>query len=195
MRRRARFFFGAALFLISIASLESALVTGRIYAVNFVDVDGNHLSTSAGRITVLVLTTSTDTGKARAVGDRIPDFCLANPRYRMITVLNLTGKYSGFKRTFGTWLIRQRLNSEAKRLQQRYSVRKIQRDARRDVFAVADFDGTIISQLGAKPEASEFHVFVFGADGKLLRQWNDVPSASELQAALNVGGTPPVSSH
>ena len=195
MRRRARFFFGAALFLISIASLESALVTGRIYTVNFVDVDGNHLSTTAGRITVLVLTTSTDTGKARAVGDRIPDFCLANPRYRMITVLNLTGKYSGFKRTFGTWLIRQRLNSEAKRLQQRYSVRKIQRDARRDVFAVADFDGTIISQLGAKPEASEFHVFVFGADGKLLRQWNDVPSASELQAALNVGGTLPVSSH
>jgi hypothetical protein len=184
MSRRARFFFGAALFLISIASLESALVTGRIYAVNFVDVDGNHLSTAGGRITVLVLTTSSDTGKARAVGDRIPDFCLANPRYRMMTVLNLAGKYSGLTRGFATWLIRQRLNSEAKRLQQRYNTRNIQRDARRDVFAVPDFDGTIVSQFGAKPQASEFRVFIFGPDGKLLRQWNDVPSAGELTAAL-----------
>jgi hypothetical protein len=181
--------------LTSVASVESALVVDRIYPINFFDVDGNHLSTAGGRITVVVLTTRTDTAKARAVGDRIPDFCLANPRYRMITVLNLTGGYLGFKRAFGTWLIRQRLNSEATRLQQRYNARKIQRNARRDVFAVADFDGTIVSQFGVKPQVSDFRVFIFGPDGKLLRQWNDVPSAAELQAALNGGGTTSVSSH
>ena len=83
-----------------------------------------------------------------------------------------------------TWLIRQRLNAEGKRLQKRYNAKNIKRDARHDVFAVPDFDGTIASQLGAKPEAADFCVFVFGRDGKLLRQWNDVPSADELDQAL-----------
>ena len=184
MTCRARFFFGCGFFLVSLASLRAGLVTGRIYPISFLDLDGNHLSTAANRITVIVLTTSADTAKARTVGDRIPDFCLANPRYRMITVLNLAGKYSGLTRGFATWVIRQRLYSEAKGLQQRYNARNIQRDARRDVFAVADFDGTITRQLGGKPEAAEFRVFVFGRDGRLLRQWNDVPSADELAVAL-----------
>ena len=191
----ARFFFLVAFFLLWVASLEAGLVTGRIYPINFLDVERNHLSTAAGRITVVVLTTTANTAKARAVGDRIPDFCLANPNYRMITILNLAGTYSALARPFATWLIRQRLSAEAKRLQERYDAKKIARDARRDVFAVADFDGAVTSQLGAKPEASEFRVFVFGRDGKLLRQWNDVPSARELEQALKDGGTTSVSPH
>ena len=195
MTGHARFFFLDAFFLLWVASLEAGLVTGRIYPMNFLDVERNHLSTAAGCITVVVLTTTANTTKARAVGDRIPDFCLANPNYRMITILNLAGTYSALARPFATWLIRQRLSAEAKRLQERYDAKKIARDARRDVFAVADFDGAVTSQLGAKPEASEFRVFVFGRDGKLLRQWNDVPSAGELEQALKPGGTTSVSSH
>lgn len=167
-----------------VSSLSGALVNGRIYAINFVDVDGNHFSTAGERITVVVLTTNADTARARTVGDRIPDFCLANPKYRMITVVNLTGRYPGLARSMVTWLIRQRLNSEAKRLQKRYDAKRIAHDARRDVFAVADFGGSVTSQLGAKPEAADFRVFIFGRDAKLLRQWNDVPSASELAGAL-----------
>jgi hypothetical protein len=49
---------------------------------------------------------------------------------------------------------------------------------------VADFDGTASSQLGGQPEATEFHVFVFGRNGELLQQWNEVPSAEDLAAAL-----------
>ena len=166
------------------AAAEGALVTGRTYPLDWIDIDGNRLSTAAGRTTVVVLSTKADTAKVRGVADRVPDFCLANPKYRMITVLNLSGNYAGVTRRVGTWLIRQRLSSEAKRLQRRYDAKNIRRDARRDIFAVADFDGGITSQLGAKPKASEFGVFVFGADGKLLRQWKDVPSAAELAAAL-----------
>jgi hypothetical protein len=51
MRRRARFFFRVAILLTSVASVESALVVDRIYPINFFDVDGNHLSTAAGRMT------------------------------------------------------------------------------------------------------------------------------------------------
>jgi hypothetical protein len=184
MRLRARIFFRGAFYLVVLVSLNATPTTGRIYAINLVDVDGNRFSTAGGRITLLVLTTSADTARAREVGDRVPDHCLANPNYRMITVVNPNGRYSGLGRTVATWVIRQRLNSEAKRLQQRYDTRKIQRDARRDVFAVADFDGTIAAQLGATSQAPEFCVFVFGRDGRLLRQWNDVPTAAELDAML-----------
>jgi hypothetical protein len=180
-------FFSAAgaLIFFSVAMLRADLVTGDNYPVIFADVDGHNFSTADGRITLLVLTTSADADRARAVADRVPDYCLANPDYRMITIANLTGKYARIARRMVTWLVRQRLNAEAKRLQKRYDARQIQRDARRDVFAVADFDGTVTSQLGTKPEASEFRVFVFGRNGKLLSQWNDVPDAKELDAALH----------
>ncbi|MFN2542447.1 MAG: hypothetical protein ABR514_09825 [Chthoniobacterales bacterium] len=184
MALRARFFFSGTLFFVALATIQAALVPGQTYVLKFVDVDGHVLSTAEGRTTVVVLTTSADTTRARVVGDRIPDFCLANPNYRMITILNLNRKYQRFARRTATWLIRLRLNAEANRLQQRYEVRKIQPDARRDVFAVADFDGALTSQLGAKPAEATFAVFVFGRDGKLLRQWNEVPSAAELAAAL-----------
>jgi hypothetical protein len=81
-------------------------------------------------------------------------------------------------------LVRHRLDAEGQRLQARYDKLRIARDARRDVFAVADFDGAIATQLGSQPCAGLFHVFVFGRTGELIKQWNDVPSAEELAAVL-----------
>lgn len=184
VRLRARFFFGGALFFVAIISLSAGLVPGKIYPLKFVDVDGQVLSTAAGRRTVVVLTTNTDLARARTVGDRVPDYCLGNPNYRMITVLNLNRRYQKAARSMATWLIRKRLDSEAKLLQQRYDAKKITRNARSDVFAVADFDGTVTSQLGAQPGESAFAVFVFERDGKLMRQWNAVPSAADLAVVL-----------
>jgi len=51
-----------------IVSLSGALSTGQRYRLNFVDVDGNPLSTADGHVTVLVLTTTADREKARTVG-------------------------------------------------------------------------------------------------------------------------------
>jgi len=65
-----------------------------------------------------------------------------------------------------------------------YDAKKLARDARRDIFAVADFDGTATSQLGVQPDSSAFRVFVFGRSGELLRQWDDVPSAAELATVV-----------
>jgi hypothetical protein len=56
------------------------------YSISFVDIDGNKLSTADGHVTIVVLTTSADREQARIVGDHVPDFCLGNPAYRMITV-------------------------------------------------------------------------------------------------------------
>ena len=114
---------------------------------------------------------------------------------RMISVLIFEKKHSRPVRALLAALVRRRLDSEARRLQKRYDQLKIRGDARRDVFAVADFDGALASQLGAKPGASELRVFVFGRDGKLLQQWSDVPSTEELDQALKPGGTTSASSH
>jgi hypothetical protein len=157
---------------------------GKNYRINLVDVDGNALSTADGRITTVVLTNQSNTDKARAVGDRTPDFCLGNSSYRMITVVAFEKQHSKPVRMIMTSLMRRRLDSEARRLQSRYDQLKIARNARQDVSAVADFDGTICTQLGAEPAAALFRVFVFGRKGELLKQWNDVPTAEELAAAL-----------
>jgi hypothetical protein len=165
-------------------SILAQPTAGENYRINLVDVDGNALSTADGRITTLVLTNQLNIDKARAVGDRIPDFCLGNSNYRMITVLAFEKKHSKPIRMILTSLMRRRLDSEARRLQSRYDQLKIARNARQDVRAVADFDGTISTQLGAPSAAALFRVFVFGRNGELLKQWNDVPKAAELAAAL-----------
>ena len=165
-------------------SILAQSTAGENHRINFVDVDGNALSTADGRITTLVLINQSNVDKAHAVGDRIPDFCLGNSKYRMITVLAFEKKHSRPVRMILTSLMRGRLDSEARRLQSRYDQLKIARNARPDVCAVADFDGTISTQLKAQPAAALFHVFVFGRNGELLRQWNDVPKAEELAAAL-----------
>ena len=56
--------------------------------------------------------------------------------------------------------MRRRINAEAKRVQPRYDAKKITRDPRREIFAAADFDGMLVSQLG-EPKSSTFQAFVF----------------------------------
>src|SRR5436853_2431647 len=165
-------------------SILAQPIDGKNYRVDLVDVDGTALSTGGGQITTLVLTNQANVDKARAVGDRIPDSCLGNSRYRMITVLTFEKKHSKPIRMILTSLMRRRLDSEGRRLQSRYDQFKIARNARQDVSAVADFDGTITNQLGAQPASTLFHVFVFGRNGELLKNWNDVPPAEDLAAAL-----------
>lgn len=102
----------------------------------------------------------------------------------MVTVLVFEKKHSKPMCMILSSLMRRRLDAEGRRLQNRYDKLKIGRNARRDVFAVADFDGTVAAQLGFQPVAGPFHVLVFGKNGQLIKQWNNVPSAEELGSAL-----------
>lgn len=178
------FLFATAASLFPAGPLSGALSNGQRYRVNFVDVDGNALSTADGHVTVLVVTTPLDSEKARSVGDRVPDYCLGNPNYRMITILDFTRKHTGIGRKIAIMFVRHRLNEEAKRLQARYDAKKIARDARGDIFTVTDFDGTVSSQLSGQSPEADFHVLVFGRNGELFQQWNEVPSAADLAAVV-----------
>jgi hypothetical protein len=183
--RALQIFFVAAIAPVLPATLvRGALSSGAIYPLTFVDINGNKLSTADGHVTVLVVSTTADREKARAVGDRVPDYCLGNPTYRMITIIRFTSRHTVIGRRVATALIRHRVREEAKRLQKRYDSQKIARDPRGDIFVVADFDGTASSQLDGLGEAPTFHVLVFARDGKLLAQWTDVPSAKQLAEVL-----------
>jgi hypothetical protein len=54
-----------AVSLVGAVPLSGALSNGQRSRINFVDVDGNSLSTADGHVTVLVLTTPEDREKAR----------------------------------------------------------------------------------------------------------------------------------
>ena len=54
--------------------LRGTLSRGTTYSLSFVDIDGTKLSTADGHVTVLVLATTADWEKARAVGERVPDY-------------------------------------------------------------------------------------------------------------------------
>jgi hypothetical protein len=178
------FFFIATLFLLPAALLHGALSIGATYSLSLVDVNGNKLSTADGHVTVLVLVTPADREKARTVGDRIPERCLGNPDYRMITVIRFTRRHTVIGQKIATALVRHRIYEEGTRLQARYDSKRIVRDARKDLFVATDFDGSVSSQLGEPEGATDFCVFVFGRNGELLAQWHGVPSAEQLAVAL-----------
>jgi hypothetical protein len=182
--RALQIFVCTAVLLFGLPELRAELSSGQRYAIQFSDVDGRTLSTADGHVTVLVLTTRDDLTRAHAVGDRIPDYCLGNQNYRMITVLRLKKRYTELGRTIAMTLVRHRVDEEAKALQTRYDAKKISHPAREDIHVVADFDGAILTQLGEQPGGTLFHVFVFGGNGELLQQWDDVPSAEELAAVV-----------
>ena len=164
--------------------LHGALSIGATYSLNFVDIDGNKHSTADGHVTVLVLAMPADREKARTVGDRVPEHCLGNPDYNMITVIRFTRKHTAIGRRIATVLVRHRINEEARRLQRRYDGKGIKREARKDIFIVTDFDRSVSSQLGEAEGATDFSVFVFGRNGELLAQWHGVPSPEQLAVAL-----------
>jgi hypothetical protein len=178
------FFFIGTLILLPTARLHGALSIGATYPLTFVDIDGNKHSTADGHVTVIVLTTTADREKARTVGDLVPEHCLGNPDYRMITVIRFARRHAVVGRRIATAFIRHRVNEEAKRLQARYDVKKIVRDARKDIFVATDFDGSMSSQLGEPEGVTDFCVFVFGRKGELVAQWHGVPSAEQLATAL-----------
>lgn len=178
------FFFVAMFFLLSGARLHGALSIGTTYSLSFVDIDGNKFSTGDGHVSLIVLTTPLDREKARTVGDRVPERCLGNPDYRMITIIRFTRKHTVVGQRIATAFIRHRVNEEAKRLQNRYDGKKIVRDARKDIFVATDFDGSMSSQLGEPEGGMDFCVFVFGRNGELIAQWHGVPSAEQLAVAL-----------
>jgi hypothetical protein len=183
--RALQFFCVAAIApLLAATVLHGALSSGAIYSLSFVDIDGERLSTADGHVTVLVLTTVAEREKVRAVGDRVPDFCLGNPNYRMITVVRFTSKHTAIGRKVITAMVNHRVNEAAKRLQSRYNANQISRDARKDIFTVMDFDGSASSQLEEAGTAESFRVLVFARDGKLLAQWTDVPSEKQLAEIL-----------
>ena len=182
--RALQFLLLATALLFDATLVPAELSTGTSYPISFVDIDGEKLSTADRHVTIVVLTTTADREQARTVGDRVPDFCLGNPAYRMITVIHFTGRHLAIGRRMATAFIRHRVREEAKRLQARYSAQKISRDAKSDIFVVTDFAGIVASQLGQPAEATDFCVFVFGKTGELLAQWRSVPTADELAAAV-----------
>ncbi len=70
--RALQFFFVATIAPLLPATLvRGALSTGAIYSLSFVDINGNKLSTADGHVTVLVVATTADREKARAVGSGV----------------------------------------------------------------------------------------------------------------------------
>jgi hypothetical protein len=102
----------------------------------------------------------------------------------MITNLRFEKKHHAPMRAIVNALIRRRLDAEAKRLQTRYAAKNIAHNPRSDVFTVADFDGSIASQLGITIGSTAFQVLVLSRKGELLQRWTDLPTAEELAAVV-----------
>jgi hypothetical protein len=181
-RPRQYFFLAAVLTATTLQGAE--LRVGSNYQLTFTDVDKRQLSTSDGHVTIISVATREHEGKAQALGNRIPHHYYGDPKFRLLTLVNFKqGIFVPFRGVIMA-IIRNRLDAEAKNLQKVYTERKLKRNARDDIYVIADFDGKAVSQLGIAPTSSEFAVFIFDGRGRLIRRWSDVPSNEAVAEAL-----------
>ena len=157
---------------------------GSTHRLIFRDVDGRDLSTGDGHVTILTVVTRADEDKARAVADLVPDRYVGDEKYHYVTLVNFERKLPSPFQGLTRAIIRNRLAAEAKELQPQYLAKKITRDPRRDLYVIADFDGSATSRLGLPVEASAMAVFVFNSKGELAARWNAVPPADALSKIL-----------
>jgi len=169
------------------ASLFS-LKSGATYKLQFDDVDGRKISTFDGHVSVIVVVTTTDTANATEVGDRVPSRYKGNQKYRFLTIVHFRTIVSRWFSPILTLAIRNRLDQEATRIQPEYDKRKLRRNPRQDLFAVADFDGSALGKLGLSPDSNEVAVFLFDGNGVLMQYWQKVPDRESLAAALRQTG-------
>ena len=183
-RSRLQFFF-AALFSFVALARATDLEQGRAYPFAFADVEGRRFFLSDGRATLLTVATRETEPKAHRVGNTVPDQYVGHPHYRYVTIINFQNRIPRFLRRVIAAIVRRRFRSEADAVQPRYSARKIDHSPRADLFAIADFDGGAVRQLGIQPASNDFAVFVFDGRGQLIRRWRDVPARDELARALS----------
>jgi hypothetical protein len=157
---------------------------GSSYSLSFTDVDRRQHSTANGHVTVITVMTRRDEAKADAVGERVTQVTLGDPKFELINLVNFQQNILLPLRGMVSAMIRRRLDSEAAEIQKKYDKMQIKRRARDDVFVVADFDGKAVSQLGMNPTSSEFAVFVFDGHGRLVRRWGDTPSPEAVAQTL-----------
>src|ERR1041384_1469195 len=177
-----RFFLVLCLAAANVQAIQ--LRPGNTYPLTFTDVDRRQLSTADGHVTVISVVTRRDEAKAQTVGDRVSQITFADPKVRLITLVNFQGNILLPLRGMVSAVIRHRLDTEAKDIQKSYAERHINRNAREDVYVIADFDGKAVAALGIAPTSSEFAVFVFDGKGRLVRRWSDVPSSDALSQAI-----------
>jgi len=182
-RTRCQYLF-LALALTAISAGAVQLRVGNNYPLTFTDVDRHEFSTADGHITIISVVTRKDEAKAQSVGDRVSQISFGDPKIRLITLVNFQQKIILPFRGMVSAVIQHRLDLEAKEVQKSYAERHINRNARDDIFVVADFDGKAVSQLGINPTSDEFAVFIFDGHGRLVRRWSDVPSQEALAQAI-----------
>lgn len=185
MSARALQIFSAAFLLVATICLASTeLRPGQAYSFSLRDVDGNNLSVADGHVTVISVVTRANEEQAHAIADLVPDRCLGNPKYRYVTLVNFQRKLAGPFQGLTKAIIRNRLDAEAKTLKPQYAAKKLTRDPRRDMFVVADFDGTAVAHLGIAPESNTVACFVFNGAGKLINRWTGVPPPNAVPEAI-----------
>lgn len=176
--------FFAALFSCAALAGAGVLEQGRVYPLSFTDVEGRQFSLHDGRATLLTVATRDTEPKAHRVGNLVPDPYIGHPHYRCVTVINFQNQIRPFLRRIIAAFVRLRFRSETDAAKPRYATRKIAHSPHADLFAVADFDGEAVRQLGMQPASNEFAVFVFNGRGRVIRNWSDVPTRDELARAL-----------
>ena len=146
-----------------------------------IDADGHNVFINKpGKITVVIGTNQDSQEGARAAGRAMYPF-QGMPAFRLIVIADVRDSMATWVPSLVTSRMRVSLDHEAYELKPYYLKNGNTNDPRKFSCAIADFSGVICPQLGWEKPTSNLRGILFGADGHVLKRWDDLSDFKELQ--------------
>jgi hypothetical protein len=143
------------------------------------DADGKVWTLNApGRVTVIIGNSPASAQAARDCGKALDEF-QGRPDFRALVVVDLRGSLAHFAQGYTRYRMRHDLNAEAVRITPWYRRNHNLSDPRRDIGAVADFDGSVCDPLGWPRDVPGLRVVIFDKTGNVTARFEP---ANDLRA-------------
>jgi hypothetical protein len=134
-----------------------------------------------GLISVIIGTSEDSQDAARRAGKAMYPF-QGKKDFQLIVIVDLRDSIAAWVPSVVIDHMRSSLNEEAVELKPYFLQNGNKDNPRRSCHVVPDFKGTIVPQLNWTGTPDELHATLFGADGRVLKRWENVADFEKFQA-------------
>ena len=169
-----RFFAFLLLWLVVAMPLQAA--------IRAVDADGRKIRLDEpDRTTVVIYSNENLQKKTREAGKSLYPL-QGLPEFKVVVIVDLHNSLALWAKNYTQYRMRKDLDEEAKRIEPFYRKNGNNGSPRKDVAAVADFDGSLCEKLHFMP--GHLQAVVFGKNGKEVLRWTNLTDYDAFHHAV-----------
>lgn len=149
--------------------------------IHAVDADNHNVVLNKPGIISLVLCTGEDSQDAARRAGRSMYPLQGRPDFQLVVVVDLRDSLANWVPSIVLSQMRSNLDKESPDLKPYFLANGNKGNPRDASHVIADFHGTLCTQLGWTESSDELRGLLFGADGREIKGWNKIGDMDQLQ--------------